>query len=193
MAENILIQGVNKSFSDLRVLHDFNACIPHGELTCIMGPSGRGKTSLLHLLLGISKPDSGSIVGMAGKTLAAVFQEDRLCEQFDAFENVKLARVEKITSQRIKEEFDKVGLTDYEKKPVLDLSGGMRRRVAIVRAILANADIIILDEPMKGFDTPLKLKVLQYIKEATKGKTVIMVTHDYEEAQILEARILEMN
>jgi NitT/TauT family transport system ATP-binding protein len=193
MGENIILQGINKSFSRLKVLHEFDASITHGEITCIMGPSGVGKTTLINLLLGLIRPESGSIQGLDKKTLAAVFQEDRLCEQFDAIDNVKLAVSEKISSKLIREEFAKVDLTEYENKPVSKLSGGMKRRVAIVRAILAKADITILDEPMKGLDSELKIKVLEYLREATRGNTVIIVTHDREEALILGAKILELH
>jgi NitT/TauT family transport system ATP-binding protein len=129
---------------------------------------------------------------LEGKKLAAVFQEDRLCEQFDAIENVKLANSNKLSNTRIMEEFQKVQLTDYENKPVSQLSGGMKRRVAIIRAILADADIIIMDEPIKGLDAELKQNVLKYIKKETTGKTMIMVTHDRDEAQILGAKIIEI-
>lgn len=192
MGQNIEVQGISKNFSGLEVLHNFSVVIPYGEIACIMGPSGVGKTTLIHILLGLIKPDSGMIQGIDGKTMSAVFQENRLCEQFDAIENVKLVLSEKMTSDRIRQEFTKVYLTEYENKPVQKLSGGMKRRVAIVRAVLANTDIIILDEPMKGLDLELKVKVLHYLKEATKGKTVIMVTHDREEALILGAKIIEI-
>lgn len=192
MEEVIRIQQLSKSFSNHKVLHNFNATIKCGEITCIMGASGAGKTTLLNLILGLSKPDQGQIVGVEGRSMAAVFQEERLCEDFDAIENVKLALSEKISSGRIQEEFKKVSLTDYENKAVRNLSGGMRRRVAIVRALIGNFDIIILDEPLKGFDTDLKTKVLHYIKEVSKNKTVIMVTHDYEEARFLEANIIRL-
>lgn len=193
MGQEIILQGISKSFSDLNVLSDLTVKMTYAEITCIMGPSGSGKTTLLNLLLGLSKPDCGSIHGLDGKPLAAVFQEDRLCEQFDAIENVKLASSNKLSNQRIMEEFQKVRLTDYENKPVNQLSGGMKRRVAIIRAILADTEILIMDEPIKGLDAELKQVVLKYIKNATKGKTVIMVTHDLEEAQILGANIIEMH
>lgn len=192
MEQDIILQAVGKSYSGLNVLDNYTAQINYGEITCIMGPSGSGKTTVLNLLLGLIKPDCGNILGLEGKTLAAVFQEDRLCEQFDAIENVKLANPNKLSNDRIIEEFQKVGLTDYENKPVFQLSGGMKRRVAIVRAILADAEIIIMDEPIQGLDAELKQLVLDYIKRSTHGKTMIMVTHDREEAQILGAKIIEM-
>ncbi len=192
MGQEIILQGVSKSYSGLTVIKDFTAKMSYGEITCIMGPSGCGKTSLLNLLLGLSKPDQGNIQGLDQKTVAAVFQEDRLCNQIDAIENVKLASTIKLSSDRIIEEFQKVQLSEYINKPVSQLSGGMKRRVAIVRAILAGSEILVMDEPIKGLDLELKQIVLNYIKNATIGKTVIMVTHDINEAQFLGAKIIDL-
>ena len=89
-------------------------------------------------------------------------------------------------------ELKQVGMEEDSKKVVQNYSGGMRRRVAIVRAILAESDILILDEPFKGLDETLKYRVMDYVKEESKGKTVILVTHDITEANYLNARVISL-
>ena len=121
-----------------------------------MGPSGIGKTTLAKILMGLTKPDKGRIEGMTGRKLAAVFQEDALIEHWDAVKNIQLVCQGSISREMIQDEFDCIGLKDYNDKPVSQLSGGMRRRVAILRSIMAESDFIIMDEPFKGLDDGLK-------------------------------------
>ena len=192
MKSDIIVSNLKMQFGQKLVLDQFNAVFPSGKTTCIMGPSGCGKTTLLHLLLGLEKPDAGNIEGLHDLKLAAVFQEDRLCEEFDAITNVKIAVSEQITIARIQEHFRLLELSDYENKPVSTLSGGMRRRVAIARAMLAESDLVIMDEPLHGLDEKLKEKVLSYLKSAVIGKTTIMVTHNGDEARFLADKILEI-
>ena len=181
---------ISKRFDDHVVFEDLNMVFHEGEIYCLMGASGSGKTTLLQLLMGLEKPDTGEIKGMIGKKVSAVFQEDRLIEHFDAVRNIKLVCDKQITEQRIESELTRVGIEDYTNKTVNHFSGGMRRRVAIVRAILANNDILLLDEPFKGLDERLKHQVIDYVRQMAVGKTVILVSHDKEEAQRLQARIV---
>lgn len=158
-----------------------------------MGASGIGKTTILSILAGLVKPDFGEIEGMEGKKLSMVFQEDRLLEWADAFENVALI-LERKKSGMLREflrgEFEAVGLHDYEEKPVSQLSGGMKRRVAIVRAVCAEGDLLLLDEPFKGLDDGTKEQVAAYLKSRFAGRTLVMVTHDARDAKLLGARIV---
>lgn len=181
---------ISKHFDDHVVFSGLNLSFTEGELHCLMGVSGSGKTTLLQLLMGLEKPDTGEIRGMSGKKIAAVFQEDRLIEHFDALRNIKLVCDKQISEQRIVEELKLVGIEEYADKTVNHFSGGMRRRVAIVRALLAKSDILFLDEPFKGLDERLKDQMIEYVKQRTVGKTVILVTHDKDEAQKLQARII---
>ena len=188
---NILLDHVNKSFGNLQVLNDLNLCFEENQTSCIMGPSGCGKTTLLHILLGLHTPDSGTIRGLENKRPAVVFQENRLFEQQDAFTNIRAVCKRPLSDELLAAEFDKIGLTDYNGKPVAELSGGMKRRVAILRALMAdNTNLILMDEPFKGLDEALKLQVMQYVKENTNGKTVIFVTHDKTEAAALDAKLI---
>ncbi len=156
-----------------------------------MGPSGCGKTTLLHILLGLHSIDSGEITGLEDKRPAVVFQENRLFEQQDAFTNIRAVLKHSVSDELLAKEFHKIGLTDYRNKPVSELSGGMKRRVAILRALMAeDTNLILMDEPFKGLDEALKIQVMQYVKEKTQDKTVIFVTHDKEESDALDATLI---
>lgn len=181
---------ISKQFNDNIVFDDLNLSFAEGKMSCLMGASGSGKTTLLNLLMGLLLPDSGEIRGIDGKQITAVFQEDRLIEHYDAESNVALVCDKQLPLQRIQQELKQVGIEEYAGKEVRQFSGGMRRRVAIVRAILAKSDVLILDEPFKGLDEALKYRVMDYVLEKTRGKTVIVVTHDKEEAQRLKANLI---
>lgn len=189
---DITINNLYKSFDHKPVLKELNLIIREGRVNCIMGSSGIGKTTLMNILMGLIKPDSGEIKGLEDKRFVAVFQEDRLIEHWDAVRNVLLTCDSTVTEAEVCEAFHEVGLTDYKNKPVKDLSGGMRRRVAIIRALLADSNLIILDEPFKGLDEALKIQVMDYTKKKTAGKTVILVTHVPDEAQALNALLLNL-
>ncbi len=186
---NIVLENITKKFDNTPVLEQFNLELTEGRITCLMGPSGSGKTTLLSILMGLIKADSGTVYGLEGKKAAAVFQEDRLFEGISAVQNVKMVCSRKLKDSRIIEELQKVGLKGIESKKVSELSGGMKRRVAIVRAVMADSDLVIMDEPFKGLDETLKRQVIEYVKHETAGKTVIIVTHEKAEADELSADI----
>jgi NitT/TauT family transport system ATP-binding protein len=189
---SIQLINITKKYENLTVLEHVNLEIAENKITCIMGPSGCGKTTLLHILLGLIKEDSGRIVGLSDKKITAVFQENRLCEGIHAIKNVQMVCDKHITVDMIKKEFNDVGLLDYENKPVANLSGGMKRRVAIVRAIIPKSNVIIMDEPFKGLNLELKEQVIEYVKQKTIGKTVIIVTHDDYEVEALSADLIRL-
>lgn len=190
---DIKLTQVSKQFQDKLLFENLNLTFPEGRMTCLMGPSGSGKTTIINCILGLTKPDSGTITGTEGKRIAAVFQEDRLIEHWDAIKNVKLVCDQSVSSGQILDELKAVGLEESLKKPVRDYSGGMRRRVAIVRAMLAVSELIILDEPFQGLDDLLKEQVIDYVRRKTLGKTVILVTHDREEAERLRADLINLD
>lgn len=179
--KDIILDNICKSFGDHAVIKDFSHVFRAGTLTCIEGASGSGKTTLLNIIAGLTEPDSGTLI-LPEKT-AYVFQEDRLCEDFSAVSNIRLVCKNKSDSE-IREHLNSLGL--YEtKKPVRDYSGGMKRRVAIARAICYDADCLLLDEPFKGLDGETKKTAMDYVLKHTKDKTVICVTHDPSEAGYL--------
>jgi NitT/TauT family transport system ATP-binding protein len=147
-----------------------------------MAPSGMGKTTLLRIMMGLEKPDSGKISGMDGLKISAVFQEDRLCEYLNPIANIGLVN-SKLTKDEILSALESFGLIECAYRRTSKLSGGMKRRVAILRALLAEYDIMFMDEPFKGLDTGTKDVVISEILSRTKGKTIIFVTHDIEEKE----------
>ncbi len=192
---DIELREVTKRFGAKTVLDGVSISLSEGQVNCLMGPSGSGKSTIVNILLGLLPIDSGQVIGMKNRKIAAVFQEDRLIEHWDALKNVQLVCDKSLTKEDILREFQQVGLEEDvdlkdHRKPVSLYSGGMRRRVTIVRALLAQSDIVILDEPFKGLDDALKLQVIAYVKQKTAGKTLLVVTHDKEEAQQLGGNMI---
>ena len=187
--QNVRITNISKTYGDKQVLNRISKEFPSGETTVIMGASGCGKTTLLRVLLGLEMPDSGEVTGMPEK-VSVLFQEDRLCEDISAYENIALVLERKRTRaqkdaqrRKIEQEAAQVGITAEDlTQNVMELSGGMRRRIALLRALLYDAECVILDEPFKGLDVTTKQIVMQYVKEKTVGKTTFLVTHDAAEA-----------
>lgn len=184
--QNIVLDGLCKAYGENRVLLGFSGTIAAGKTTAIMAPSGRGKTTLLRILMGLEQPDSGSITGLQGVRRSAVFQEDRLCENLSPVSNIRLV-CPHTKHADILNALEQVGLSACAAQPVRELSGGMRRRVALLRALLAEYDVLFLDEPFKGLDAETKEVVITYTRRQTNGKTVLLVTHDPEEAMKLRA------
>ena len=181
--DNIQAEGLGKSYGQQKVLDRFSIDIPDGKITVIMGESGCGKTTLLNILEGLEEADCGKVSGLEGKHIAAVFQEDRLLEHLSAEDNIRLTASE-VSKEEIREGMQRTRLLSEQEsgKSVADFSGGMKRRTALLRALLSDWDVLLLDEPFKGLDTETKAEVSSYLQEKTRGKTVLMVTHDEEEA-----------
>ncbi|WP_317854875.1 ATP-binding cassette domain-containing protein [Chakrabartyella piscis] len=182
---DVELKGISKSFGEKRVLADVSALFPCGEISCIMAPSGVGKTTLLRILMGLEQPDSGAIIGLEHQKISVVFQEDRLLSHMNPVDNIRLVAPH-LKESEVVLELEKVGLLDCITQPIAELSGGMKRRVALLRGLLAEYDILLLDEPFRGLDAQRKEEVLVYLKAKTKDKTVLLVTHDMEEAELLE-------
>jgi NitT/TauT family transport system ATP-binding protein len=190
---DIKITRLNKAYGEQTVLKNFSACFPGGEITCIMGESGLGKTTLLHIIMGLIPADSGQIEGIqTQKPMGVVFQEDRLLEGFNAVTNIRFAAAKDVSRLEIMAHLEALGLEGSLDKPVSQLSGGMKRRVAIARAILSRAALLFLDEPLKGLDIQTRAQVVHYMKSYIKGKTTLMVTHSPEEAALMGGHVFLM-
>lgn len=183
---------IYKAFGGNIVLDGFSYEFSDGKVTAVLGKSGCGKSTLLNILMGLMSPDSGEVVIPEGSRISAVFQENRMCENLTASANIRLVTGKRFSGEEITAELAKVGLEDCKDKPVRVLSGGMKRRTALLRALLAEYDILFLDEPFKGLDSGTKQTVMDYCKNKIIGKTVILVTHDMDECQFFADEIVKL-
>lgn len=172
---------LRKCYDGKPVLEGCSFRLEKGIHYALMGPSGSGKTTLLRLLMGLEKPDSGRVIAPKGLRISAVFQEDRLLEQMTAAANVCLAAP--VSREKAEELLLRLGIgPESLSVPVSAYSGGMKRRTVLCRALLAEYDVLFLDEPYKGLDEATRQIAMQIVAERTVGKTVVLVTHDESEA-----------
>ena len=189
----ITFASVTKAFGPLVVLRDLSLTLAPGTVTAVLGANGSGKTTLGRLLLGLDTPTSGTISGMSGLRGAAVFQDNRLAPHLTAVGNVRLVLPRSATRAFVEDALRAVGLADESlRKPVRSLSGGQRRRVAIVRGVLAPSDVLVLDEPFTGLDTDAKALTLAWVRDRLDGRTTLLITHDPAEATFLDATVVRL-
>lgn len=172
----LVVTDLKKSYDGRPVLDGLSFTAPVG-LTRIVGDSGIGKTTLLRILLGLEAPDSGTA---APKDLrwAAVFQEDRLLEGLDAAGNLRFALGAAYDGQEAARLLEELGIGDVGEKKVRDYSGGMKRRLALARALLAPCDALALDEPFTGLDAGNRDIALSCILRAAEKKIVLLAAHE---------------
>ena len=184
------VKNLSKSFDDNVVLRDFSYTFTSGVYV-LSEPSGAGKTTLLRILCGLEVSDSGIVLKSPHAKTVMMFQEDRLLENLSVMANIALAAQEQSLEQKqalqkcIKEALCDVDLEGTESKLVHELSGGQKRRVALLRALFADADILLFDEPLKGLDEALKQQVIAFVKPLIESKIVIWVTHTPDEVKLL--------
>ena len=190
--KRISVKNLQKAYGKQKVLTGVTFTATDERITCIMAPSGVGKTTLLRILLGLEQPDGGTVSLPRNCRWAAVFQEDRLLEQLDAMENLRFVLGNELDEGDAGALLRELGLEEPAGKPVRDFSGGMKRRVALARALLAPADALALDEPFAGLDEENRGRAIACIRERTAGKPVFLVTHDEVDAIDLEARVIHL-
>lgn len=166
-----------------------------GRAVCLFGPSGCGKTTLLNTLAGLIQPEAGSITGMPER-VAYLFQEDRLLPWVSALENVQAVAkgsAGAVPELSAEEWLLKMGLqrADLSKLPG-QLSGGMKRRVALARALAFGGDIMLMDEPFRGQDDKRRQELMDILRQHTADMRLVMVTHDIAEAEQLCDDIVQM-
>lgn len=184
MAENcVRAEGLWKSYGTRMVLRDVSFTAEPGRITCVMAPSGAGKTTLLRLLLGLESPDRGAVFLPGSGRWAAVFQEDRLLEHLDAWGNLRFALGQEYDQARAAALLGELDMRNLDCKPVRTFSGGMRRRLALARALLAAADALALDEPFTGLDTENRARCYDQVRRLAGDRPVVLVTHDEADAQ----------
>lgn len=174
-----------------------------GEFVSIIGPSGCGKSTLLNIISGLIKPSSGEILYLNESIdknldkLGYMFQKDYLFEWLNVMDNIKLGlKIKKIEKEeninRINRLLSNYGLDKFKNHRPSELSGGMKQRVALIRTLALNPDLLLLDEPFSALDYQTRLKVSDDVKKIIKkeNKTAIMVTHDLGEAISISDRII---
>ncbi|MGI5982640.1 MAG: ATP-binding cassette domain-containing protein [Sakamotonia sp.] len=192
-AFRITVRNLTKSYGDSLVLDRLSLDLESGRPCCLMAPSGAGKTTLFRILMGLETADSGTIKGLDGLSLSAVFQEDRLLEGYTVLQNIRLVTGRRYSADVLTGLIRQLLPEDSLKKPVSEFSGGMKRRAAILRAILAPADAVLMDEPFTGLDPDTKRRATRMINEYTAGKLLLFSTHSKEDAALLGAEILHLD
>src|SRR5450631_215885 len=218
----IKLTNLHKAFGSQKVLNGLNLTIPAGQITAIIGPSGEGKSVLLRHIIGLMKPDSGqieidgeSIIGIRRSQLNRIrenfgmlFQNAALFDSMNVFENVAFPMQEKTSFSkaeirtRVLSALEDVGLKNVEQKFTDELSGGMKKRVGLARALLLNPKIILFDEPTTGLDPIIKRAIHQLIRETHQkfGFTAVIVCHEIPDifdiatnvAMLYHGRILQV-
>ena len=181
------IDNISFSYGENRVFENFSLSVGDGERICLFGKSGCGKTTLLRIILGLEKAQKGSVTASRDIKYSAVFQEDRLLPFKTVLQNITLIGADGQTALSHLEALD---IPDCADKYPSELSGGMRRRAAIARALTAEYDCLVLDEPFSGLDSENIRKAAAHISECLSGRTLILVTHAKEEAQLLGCKII---
>lgn len=210
MSEIIVqLKGVSKYYDDTPALTDVDLYIRKNEFVTLLGPSGCGKTTMLRLIGGFEKPDSGTItfkgedisnVPSHKRRVNTVFQRYALFSHLNVFENIAFGlRIKKMKESVIREKVDHmlrlVNLEGYEKRDVNSLSGGQQQRVAIARALCMNPRIMLFDEPTSALDPEMVKEVLDVMVELAEesGMTMLCVTHEMGFARKVADRILFMD
>ena len=205
----VSIKGLSRSFGDVRAVAGVDLDIYEGEFITLLGPSGSGKTTVLRIIAGFEKPDSGTI-DLAGKDVSqlppyerdvnTVFQDYALFPHMNVISNIEYGlKVKGVAkeecSARALEALKQVRLEGYGERKPSQLSGGQRQRVALARALVNRPSVLLLDEPLGALDLKLREQMQIELKELQRevGITFIFVTHDQEEALTMSDRIAVFN
>lgn len=194
----IEIKNLCKRYGENIIYQDFNLSFKENKITCLVGPSGCGKTTLFRILAGLETYESGKIIGEVQKDIAYIFQEDRLIPWLSVYENIRFVLKSQIHEEECRQIIKKVlkhmELWEYRDYMPRQLSGGMQRRVAIGRAFAYKSEVLLMDEPFKGLDKDLKKTIMNELLELWREnpKTIIWITHQLEEAEVLSDCIIEL-
>ena len=185
----IKLEHVYKSFNQQDVINDFSYQFNDGGLYLIKGKSGSGKTTLLNLILSSVQPDKGTVT--TKDNFSVLFQQYRLLEKYDIYTNIKaITKTDNKTIYQLGKE-----ILDEEcfNKPICELSGGQKQRVCILRALMAESDCIVMDEPFNGLDEKMIETVTQFILKERKNRTLIISTHQYGSLEELGFETIEIS
>ncbi len=185
-------EAVSKAYRGIPVLEEENLRIGRGDIYCLMGPSGRGKTTLLRLLMGLERPDDGRITGSGRKRISAVFQEDRLCGYLSGIDNIRIVSGRDGLWCDPRELLSLFLDPEALERPARELSGGMKRRVAIARALAVSSEVVLMDEPFTGLDEETRIQAAEAIRANLNGRALLLVTHQAEDARRLGAELIHL-
>lgn len=189
----LTLENLQKSYGPLTVLKRCSFSFADGRIYCLMAPSGSGKTTLFRILMGLEQADGGAVRSdLPSPRFSAVFQEDRLCETFSPVENLRLVLGKSVSREDIRRELSLLLPEESLSRPVSTLSGGMKRRTAVCRAMIAPSDAVILDEPFTGLDDETRRQVIAYIKSRQRGRLLIVSTHQEEDVALLGGELVRM-
>ena len=187
----LTIEHLTKQFGEKTLFRDL--CLTVDGPAVLWAPSGWGKTTLLRILMGLDTPTAGRVRGVG--RAAAVFQEDRLCPQLTALQNVTLVLTgsEKQYKEQIKSDFQQLGMdTAALTLPAARLSGGQKRRTALLRALWAPSDTLLLDEPFTGMDPDTLAAAAALLRTRCGTEPVLLATHDREAIRLLGWPVIEL-
>lgn len=196
------LNNISKTYiteiGELEVLKDINFSVKKGEIIAIVGPSGSGKSTLLNIISGLIKPTSGNIV--INGEIGYMFQHDHLFNWRTVWKNILIGleiknKVTEEDEKRLKNLLEKYGLIDFINHYPQELSGGMRQRIALIRTLATNPNILLLDEPFSALDYQTRIDVSNDIYKIIKEENVssILVTHDISEAISLADKIIVLS
>ena len=193
---SIVIKNLSKSFDTKQIFKNFSLEFPQNGVSMLSGESGVGKTTLLRMISGLDTDFSGEISGGGIKNCSVAFQEYRLFPTLSALDNLVFANHDKKTAENTKEALEMLLSLGFKEADALlfpgELSGGMKQRVSLARAFLRKAPILLLDEPTKELDEENANRALDIIKNEAKSRLVILVSHNKDDAEKLNAKIIDI-
>ena len=186
----IKINSLNFSYGDGKgVIKDFSDEFKKGERVCLRSPSGTGKTTLLKIIAGLLKAESGSVDTEKKSKIAFCFQQDDLFPWYTAKKNVSLVSDDKTADELL----CFFGLSDSMQKLPSELSGGMKKRVSLARAVASKPDILLIDEGFTGIEKDLQLKIIDYLKSISENMVIVFATHDDFVSEKLSTRTVYLS
>jgi NitT/TauT family transport system ATP-binding protein len=196
---DLVVRGLSKSFGGLEVLRRLSIRVPEHGILSVLGPSGCGKTTLLNVIAGTVRPDEGLVEGTGDGGVSYLFQEPRLLPWKTVSGNIEFVLQERMEAgerrKAVASVIALVGLEEFRASRPAELSGGMKQRAAMARAFAYPSSVLLMDEPFRALDLPLKLGLMRAFLDLWERdlRTVLFVTHDIQEALFLGDDILVLS